>query len=133
MLVLGLIIGIGGLSSFLGNMLTNLYVLYQVYALYSTAESSLTHYNKCNELITNLTQLHDFLKCIKKITKFDKFLDKSQIINTLQELLDIFNNTKISNIGYAIILKRNNLALEESFNSILQYIGELSDSSVIVS
>lgn len=132
--ILSLLLGFGGLTSFLTNMLSTLYVLYQAYAVYNSTETSIGHYHKCSQFRSHFVNLKKTVDCVKKIFKQDQFLqnEKSMISPLLNELDDLFSPAKTKSLGYSILLKKQSLEHESVFNGVLQYVG-LIDALISIS
>jgi hypothetical protein len=132
--ILSLMIGVGVMTSFMSNMFSSLYVVYQLYTIYNSVETSMCHYSKCDAFRQRFMKLNKTINYFKKCFKQDKFLltEKSMISPLLNELDNIFSEKKISNLGYCILLKKSSLEYEKTFNGVLQYVG-LLDALISIS
>jgi DNA mismatch repair ATPase MutS len=122
------------LNSFLTNTLSTMYVVYQLYGIYNSIESSTTHYGKCTQFNNKIADVRKVLNSIKKIYKNDIFLkhEKKMLHNKLIDIDQLFSPDKINSLGYSLLLKKNFLDYEKDFNTILQYAG-LLDSFISIS
>jgi uncharacterized membrane protein len=91
--------------SFLTNILATLFIIYQLYCMYESFESSYKLSKNNTAIKDKLANIDDCLRCIKKIYKYDIFTEKEHVKNDL-----------------AIEGTRK---FEKEFNNLLQYIGTL--------
>ncbi len=113
-----------GWASFLGTFLGTTYAVYQVYMMYHTAESSITHYKDRKLFKESMYKIKTFLNIVHEITTLDTFLPGTQ--QRMKGSLDILNkkfDQRIRNTGYLLLLKRE--PLEQLFESVLEYIGRI--------
>ncbi|MDX1701625.1 MAG: hypothetical protein R3250_13450 [Melioribacteraceae bacterium] len=131
--LLSLITSNGDMISFLANILSSTYVIYQLYMLYSSTETSITHYKKFRGFKENFSNVRRFIDDVIDIYKNDIFLfnEKLLIEPYIKEIDTTFSKKKIASIGSSVLLKKQIAEHEQKFNSILQYIG-LLDSFISI-
>ena len=120
--------------SLLTNMLATLYVLFQIYSIYNSCDSSISHYYKCGDFNEHIMNIRSLIDSTKKIYKLDKFFvhEKKLLLNNINEIDEIFSDNKLSKFGYRLLKKKQVDEYETSFNTMLQYIG-LVDSFINIS
>ena len=120
--------------SLLTNMFATLYVLFQLYSIYNSVDSSISHYYKCDDFNKHITNIRNLIDSSKKIHKLDKFFvyEKNLLLDNLDECDEIFCDNKLSKFGYKLLKKKQNGEYENIFNNILQYVG-LIDSFISIS
>lgn len=118
------------LVSFLTNILVTTYIFYLLYTILNTTESTIVHFDKCNKLRNRFNNIKLFINSVKKIYKYDIFLDnEKQLVKYHIDKIDkIFSSNSLGNL---ILLKKNSYDYESNFNEILQYIG-LIDSLLCI-
>lgn len=96
------------LISFLTNMLATLYILYQLYSVYNSVDSSMSHYNKCYDFNKNINNVRMVIDSIQKIYKLDKFFitEKTLIQQYIHEIDDSFDENQLNKFGYRLLLKK---------------------------
>ena len=123
---LDLVITNNKLSSFIVNILVNLYIFYQLYILYNIYNKSKKSYNKHNKFVNKTMELRKLIDCVYYIHKNDVFLEheKMLILPIIDELNDVFATNKLNN-EYCMLLMKNIHKYESKFNTILQYVDVL--------
>ena len=121
------------LISLVTNFIATLYLLYQFYTIYSSFDSSIAHYYKCNDFKDHIKNIKNLIISCRKIYKLDKFLiyEKRMLFKNIKEIDNLFDD-RTNKFGYELLIKKNNKNYEYKFNSILQYIG-LIDSFINIS
>ena len=120
--------------SLLTNILATSYILFQLYSMYNSFDSSITHYNKCSDFNKHIQNIRYLINSIKKIYKLDTFFiyEKQLLLNNIKICSDVFHNDKLFKLGYKLLQKKNSNNYEKSFNNILQYVG-LIDAFINIS
>lgn len=119
--------------SFLANIVTTSYILYQLYSFYSSTETSITHYKQFKSFKDKFDDVRTFIDSVIDIYKNDIFFfnEKLLIEPIIKEIDTEFSKKKISSFGSIVLLKKEIAKYEHKFNSILQYIG-LLDSFISI-
>lgn len=115
------------LISLLTNIFATSYVLYQIYTIYNSVSSCVSHYGKCDDFSSNINQIRKLVTCCKKIYKLDKFFvhEKKLLFKDINKVDNLFEDSKISKLGYGLLLKKNYVEYQKEFNTMVQYIGLL--------
>jgi len=131
--MLSLVSGNEYMISFATNFLATLYVFYQIYSIYNSFDSSISHYYKCSDFKSKFRNISHVLDEINLIYNNDKFMtrEKQLIKSSLDNVNDFFAN-KINKLGDSLILKKTAESIEKDMNSILQYVG-LIDAFINIS
>ena len=99
------------------------YISYQIYNSYIFISRSLDHYNNCAEFSKKYKKIILFIKSVKKLGIYDKYIC-TPIINTIcEKLLKDFQNNK--NIGYHLSMKLYCNDYKNDFTILCNYIGKL--------
>jgi len=116
--------------SFLSNLLATLYVFYQCYSSYNSLESSINHYNRCQDFRNNFLNLKKFIVKAKQIIKKDRNVikiyppnEQLQIIDSINFLDQKLSYSNISSFGNILLIKRDCDELKPYFEIITDYIG----------
>ncbi len=120
------------LVSFLTNIVITTYALYQIYTIYNSIDSSVSHYHKCQKFKSRFKNIRLCIDNIKKIYKADVFFkdEKMLVEPKLNEMDSMFKN--VSSVGKNVLLKKDVANYEVAFNSLLQYVG-LIDAFINIS
>jgi len=132
--ILSLFIPYNFINSFLANMLSMVYAMYQLYSVYNSIESSISHYKKCSLIKRKIWNIRKIVNFIKTIFKYDIFLydEKNLIADNLRKIDMLFHKKKINSFGYSLQLIDSADSYEKEFNTVLQYVG-LLDAFINVS
>ncbi len=129
-MLLSLFIKDQNLVSFVGNILANTYAIYQLYSIFSSFETAISHWGKCKDVKERFDRIRTVIECIKTIYRKDVFLGEKRMLKPfIQDIDKLFEGTSLGSI---LVLKRNAATYEEKFNRLLQYTG-LIDSFISVS
>ncbi len=117
--------------SFLVNVLSTMYVFYQLYGIYNSFESSMAHYSKCSDFRNNISDVKELIKNGSKILKKDREIielyydsqDKIKILNSVNQLNMIFSEKNISSLGNILLLRKNSSEFNMFFEILKDYIG----------
>lgn len=119
------------LSSFIANIFTTTYFVWQIYSMYSSFGSSYNHYTKCRDFNKHFEKLKELIALIKKLYKHDVFMVPEK--HLLKIKLDNIEKLYINySLGYNLLLKKNKHNHEDDLSALLQYVG-LIDAFINIS
>lgn len=123
--ILHLILRNKNMISLLTNIFATTYVVYHIYNVYNSCETSLTHYKSCDDFSNRFKNIRQFVDGVSAIFKTDSVLlnEKTSIILPLQDINNILSDKHIKSFGSILLFKKEITKYESKFNSILQYVG----------
>lgn len=121
------------LISVLVNIFVIVCVVYKLYALYNKFALSISHTRKCNEFLKKIKNIREVIDNIKYIYANDIYFnhEKKLIKPYINEIDELFDITKIKNLGYCLVLMKNIKTHEAKLNKVLEYVG-LIDSFISI-
>jgi len=124
-MILVLILKDSNMSSFMANLLASLYILFQVYSIYNSFDSSYSHYTKRRDFCNKFNDVKSIMKSIYTIFKNDMFMVHEKVLlkSNINLVKQYFVDKKLS-FGQMYLMK-----IEGKFNDIIEdlmnYIGLL--------
>lgn len=115
------------LVSVFANFLTTTYALYCVYSSYNSLDSSMCHYRTCKDFSTRIYNIRRLIDECLSIFKYDRFMidEKQSVLDSLNDLDELFNPKKILSFGYELVLKNKIEDHKANMIIVLNYIGKL--------
>jgi len=105
--------------SFCTNFLALLYLVFQLYSVYNSVDTSINHYNCCTKFRVKIDRIRKFVLCCEKIHKLDIAIPKpnSKMLKNIKRKFDD------ASLGHCLLLKRDHNELKIDFDIMTDYIG----------
>jgi hypothetical protein len=108
------------LRSFITNILVNMYTVYQLYTIYNSIDSSITHYWKLNDFHKSITDIYNFINCVSDIQSFNIIPYYTNL--KLKYIRNIFNINKKGSANL-LITRKDSTEYKYLFDNIFHYVG----------
>ncbi len=118
------------LISLLTNFLSTLYIFYQLYTMYSSIETSMSHFGKCRDFKKKFGRIREFITYAQQIYTKDKniinnfdHVQHDKIIQSIQFLDQHISQKSMSSMGKLLLIKKECSELMDHFDTLKDYIG----------
>jgi len=98
------------------------YIFYQLYTLYQGVNGCYTHYNRCNNFYEKYQSVINVVRLADDFIKKDKYIGKSDIVESLDRLKEIYSN---GTIGYGAVTQINLSDHLSDLNKMANYLGKI--------